>query len=418
MIQSVFIRARQLSWTEWALLFNAITLIYIDLVPVGIIVLFLAVVYQVVQKKCSFKGNVFNVFILCIPFIIFCVGLINTENFTKAFEDLGRLLPFIIFPLLLSFHANNKRFQNILLLVFCTGLLLFFFFSLAKSSLYYFQDGDLSHFFYSSLVTNTNSYSIFNMFAIAALTEFFLRNDLNKKQTFLLQITLLFLVLIQLQLQSRIMILITLFSLFILFFLNWKNKKKWFSIVLLVFTGILLQIPNFIGRFQSGLQQSRNITINPKEASKGDKSLEVINNCSSTSLRYNAIISCYEIVQKQPIFGVGSGDWLDELTKNYKVNNRFCNLKEKTAPHNQYARILLKHGILGFIIFLFYLLFLFRVAYNEREIAQVSFVLCLVFSSIGYDLMDGGATAPFIAFFACFLFLKLNTVKTKLVLKD
>ena len=73
MIQSVFIRARQLSWTEWALLFNAITLIYIDLVPVGIIVLFLAVVYQVVQKKCSFKGNVFNVFILCIPFIIISV---------------------------------------------------------------------------------------------------------------------------------------------------------------------------------------------------------------------------------------------------------------------------------------------------------------------------------------------------------
>ena len=344
MIQSVFIRARQLSWTEWALLFNAITLIYIDLVPFGIIVLFLAVVYQVVQKKCSFKGNVFNVFILCIPFIIFCVGFINTENFTKAFEDLGRLLPFIIFPLLLSFHANNKRFQNILLLVFCTGLLLFFFFSLAKSSLYYFQDGDLSHFFYSSLVTNTNSYSVFNMFAIAALTEFFLRNDLNKKQTFLLQITLLFLVLIQLQLQSRIMILITLFSLFILFFLNWKNKKKWFAIVLLVFSVMLLQIPIFQGRFQSGLQQSRTFTINTKEASKGDKALEVNNNCSSTYLRYNAIISCFEIVQKQPIFGVGSGDWLDELTKNYKVNNRYCNLKEKTAPHNQYARILLKHG--------------------------------------------------------------------------
>jgi hypothetical protein len=179
-----------------------------------------------------------------------------------------------------------------------------------------------------------------------------------------------------------------------------------------------LQIPIFQGRFQSGLKQSRTITINPKEVSKGDKSPEVINNCSSTYLRYNAIISCYEIVQKQPIFGVGSGDWLDELTKNYKANNRYCNLKEKTAPHNQYARILLKHGILGFIIFLLYLLFLFRVAYNEREIAQVSFVLCLVFSSIGYDLMDGGATAPFIAFFACFLFLKLNTVKTKLVRKD
>jgi hypothetical protein len=38
MIQSVFIRARQLSWTEWALFFNAITLIYIYLLPVGSIV--------------------------------------------------------------------------------------------------------------------------------------------------------------------------------------------------------------------------------------------------------------------------------------------------------------------------------------------------------------------------------------------
>ncbi|MEN9914745.1 MAG: hypothetical protein RL528_1506 [Bacteroidota bacterium] len=409
--------ALEFSIIEWALLFNALTVIHIQLAPVGIIVLLLAVIYQVIQKKCSFQGNILNIFIICLPFIIFCFGFINTENFTKAFEDLGRLLPFIIFPFLLSFFITNKRFRNIFILVFCFGLLVFLFFNLIKSSIYFFQDGNLSHFFYNSLVVNTNSYSIINMFAIAALTEFFLKNDINKKQRILLQITLLFLVLIQLLLQSRIMILITLLSLFILFFLNWRNKKKWFILVLLVFSGIVFQIPIFQGRFKEGLKQSQIITNNPKEASKSRDSLKLIADCSSTSLRYNAIISCYEIILKQPVFGVGSGDWLNELTKNYQANKRFCNLKEKTAPHNQYLRILLKHGIVGFIFFLFYFFFLLRLSFKKQEIAQVSFILCLIFSSMGYDLMDGGATAPFVAFFASFLFLKTNE-KTKFVLKD
>lgn len=407
MMQAVFSRARQLSWTEWALLFNALTIIHLNLVPFGIVFLAIAVLIDFLQKRVAIAVKIYSVIFLCIPFIVFCIGFINTENFTKAFEDLGRILPFILFPFLLIFTKSDPKLKQLLLHVFIIGLLTYFLYHLTISFVLFSRDGAVSHFFYSSLVENTNSFSIFNMFAITALMEYFLKNSLAKSRHVFVIATLFFLVLIQLQMQSRVMILVTLFSLILLFFIFWKRKKKWWVICLLAFSVLLFQLPVFQGRFQSGISQTNKIRTNVKlPVNKDDASLQVGDCNSSVSLRYLALISGYEIIVKHPIVGVGSGDWLDELVANYKKNNRLCNLKRKTAPHNQYLRLLIKHGLLGFSVFIFYFVFLFRTAIKEFQLAQLSFLFCLVFSSVGYDLMDGGATAPFVAFFASILFLK------------
>jgi O-antigen ligase len=130
---------------------------------------------------------------------------------------------------------------------------------------------------------------------------------------------------------------------------------------------------------------------------------------SSTQLRYNSLKASWEIIKRNPIIGVGTGDWQDELVKEYQKTEMPCNAFEKTAPHNQYLRTSLKFGFLGLAIYLFYLFRLFRIQRKERAFGQLSFLITVIFCGLGYDLLDVGSSAPFIAFFSTWLFF--NRVK-------
>ncbi len=397
----------QFSPVEWALFVNAITVIHLKWVPIGILVLGLAFVVEAFQKKLRFQVDKKSYVLLSIPFILAFLGLLNTENYTKAFEDLGRLLPFVLFPFLLAFKKFSAAFLERLLLLFAIGIGIFFFIHLLKALMLYVEDGQLSHFFYAALVEDTNSYSMFNMFAITVLLEIiFSRTKPLLKQIPLLSL-LVFLLVIQLQLQSRIVIVTSFMSMFLLFIFHWKSSKKWFIFVLFGISGLLMQIPAFQGRFQTVVAQTKHIpTKTEHTANQNLDSLILFSGCNtSTSLRYNALLTSYEIIQKHPIVGVGTGDWRDELVKGYKANDRICNVKEETAPHNQYVRTILKHGILGFILLAVYFIYLLRITIKKRELAQLSYFFCLTLCALGYDLMDGGGTAPFVAFFASVLFL-------------
>jgi O-antigen ligase len=247
---------------------------------------------------------------------------------------------------------------------------------------------------------------MFNMFAITALLEVvFRRNTPLLKQLSVLSL-LVFLLVIQLQLQSRIVIVTTFMSMFFLFIFHWKSSKKWLVLGLLVFSGLLMQVPAFQGRFQTVASESLSIPKMKKTDTLPDDPDFVPYACqSSTSLRYYALLTSYEIIRKHPLVGVGTGDWRDELVKGYTENKRICNVKEETAPHNQYVRTILKHGVLGFLVLAVYFIFLGKTAIQKRELAQLSYLFCLIFCALGYDLMDGGGTAPFVAFFASLLFL-------------
>jgi len=397
----------QFSLIEWALLVNAVTVIHLKWVPIGILVLGLAFIVEAFQKKLRFQVSKVAYLLLSIPFLLACIGLLNTENYSKAFEDLGRLLPFVLFPFLLAFIRFHAKFKECVLLVFSVGLGMFFLVSLIKAFILYLDDGLLNHLFYASLVEDTNSYSMFNMFAITALLEVvFRRNTPLLKQLPVLSL-LVFLLVIQLQLQSRIVIVTTFMSMFFLFIFHWKSSKKWLVLGLLVFSGLLMQVPAFQGRFQTVVAQTKHIpTKTEHKASQNLDSLILFSGCNtSTSLRYNALLTSYEIIRKHPLVGVGTGDWRDELVKGYTENKRICNVKEETAPHNQYVRTILKHGVLGFLVLAVYFIFLGKTAIQKRELAQLSYLFCLIFCALGYDLMDGGGTAPFVAFFASLLFL-------------
>lgn len=402
---------------DLAILINAIGLNFMKFVPFGLILLALAWLYEVFGLKTikpDFKNSNFKkgFLFLTIPFSLAVLGLINTSNFSKGFEDLGRLLPFFIFPLLLL-SLPNERKKNLftsVLFAFIFGLFIRFGLDFYESAIGYTYDYNIQIFFYTYLDADTNILAILTLFAVLYLLDFLqVKKELSRRNNVLIHSAILFLSLCILLLQSRIVILFFFASLGILFLLNWKNNRKWSIFLTGVFSSLLMLIPVFQGRFQVVAAESEKLNSKDTVIISEAVPIENLPCMSSTELRYNSLKSSWKIFLKNPIIGVGTGDWRDELVKEYVASDLPCNAHEQTAPHNQYMRILLKYGIIGFLIYLVYIFKLVRVAQIQKRFGQVPFLLSLIFCGLGYDLLDVGSSAPVFAFFSTWLFFDENS---------
>ncbi|MBM3455757.1 MAG: O-antigen ligase family protein [Bacteroidetes bacterium] len=398
---------------EFAILINAIGINFIKFIPYGILLLVSTWIYEVFIKK-SLKFNFkilfsnYNFWFLTLPFWLAVFGLIYTSNFSKGFEDLGRIIPFLIFPILLfSIETEQKKSLNSFVLAsFMFGLIIRFSIDFCDSFICFTYDYNIQNFFYTYLDSDTNILSIISMFAALFALEFLNVTKLNFNRKVIFQILILFLSLCILLLQSRIVILFYLVSLCFLLIYHWRKQGKWNIFSTLLFSAILMLLPPFQGRFQAAAVKSESLIKKDTFKLDSNSNVESLPCMSSTQLRFNSRKASLEIIKRNPILGVGTGDWQDELVKEYQNAEMPCNAHEKTAPHNQYLRTSLKFGFLGLAIYLFYLFRLFQIQRKERAFGQLAFLITIIFCGLGYDLLDVGSSAPFIAFFSTWLFFK------------
>ena len=397
---------------DFALLINAIGLNFMKFVPFGLLLLATAWIYEVLITKTiqsNFKSSAFkkSFLVLSIPFSMAILGLTNTSNFPKGFEDLGRLLPFLIFPLLLLSLPieRKKKLSSIVLFGFIFGLFIRFGLDFYESAIGYMYDYNIQIFFYTYLDSDTNILAIITLFGVLYLLDFLLsKKEISIQKSILLHVIILFLSFCILLLQSRIVILFFFASVGVLFLLNWKNKRKWSIFSVGVFCSLIMLIPVFQGRFQVVSAEREKLNSTEIVVVNDSIPVESLPCMSSTELRFNSLKSSWKIFIKNPLIGVGTGDWRDELVKEYIASDLPCNAHEQTAPHNQYLRTLLKYGIFGFIIYLFYIFKLVQLSKLNYRFGQTPFLLTLIFCGFGYDLLDVGSSAPVFAFFSTWLF--------------
>lgn len=395
---------RALSWIDLAVCINAITVLSIRMVPFGLALLVLAWLVELKNKTISWsilKAPSF--WISSIPFSLALLGMTYTQNTHKGWEDISRILPFFLYLFLISsrkLHVNTRNFTSY---TFLLALGSFFLFSIFKSLWLFVQSGDLTVFFYTQFIYDTNTYSIFNLLAILLSFDFMLKSQERKNQRNWLWIALGFSLCLLLQ-QSRILILAHFLSIFIYLFFHWKNKLKWNLLLIGIVSILWMLLPPFQGRFESAISESNAVQVTLKSEESQQEHLITYDECnSSTSLRFNAIRASLEVIKTHPLLGVGTGDWRGEMVKVYKKKNQSCNLREETAPHNQYLRTLVKYGVFGFCFFIYLFYYWIRITYKKLEIGQLAILVTVLLAAGGYDLMDGGGTAPFVAFFL-FLF--------------
>ena len=126
----------------------------------------------------------------------------------------------------------------------------------------------------------------------------------------------------------------------------------------------------------------------------------------SLGLRINFSINSWEVIKKNPIIGIGTGDFPTEYAKVNQINSP--NLPNTENPHNMYTLILMQLGIVGLISMMTIFYYQIKLSLNSSNklIRDVGIALPLVFlvlmASDSYLL--GHYTTLIFVFFSSFLY--------------
>jgi len=175
------------------------------------------------------------------------------------------------------------------------------------------------------------------------------------------------------------------------------DKQRLKSII-----AIMIVIPTiFFAAYQSSDLFQERVDLVKKEAiSHSDKEY------SSVGLRINYALNSWEIIKKNPIIGVGTGDFPLEYAKINEINSP--TLPNTSNPHNMYTLVLVQLGFLGLASMLAIFYYQIKFSFNSpnKFIRDVGITLPLMFLvlMLSDSYLLGHYTTLLYVFFSSFLY--------------
>jgi len=132
------------------------------------------------------------------------------------------------------------------------------------------------------------------------------------------------------------------------------------------------------------------------------------NKATKAGLRITFAVNSWEVIRKNPIIGVGTGDFPNEYRKINQVNTP--HLPTTTNPHNMYTLIAMQLGFMGILsmlsIFYYQLKYSFNTLNSTKFIRDVGITLPLLFLVIMWSdsYLLGHYTTLIFVFFSSFLY--------------
>ncbi|WP_282178811.1 O-antigen ligase family protein [Maribacter stanieri] len=350
----------------WSLILLALfpVLPYAFISIITIILLFTFTYYFCINSKSQINKhiNIKGFFIFSGFYLILCFSLFYSNNMGVGFKTLGRMLPLLVFPLIVfilsgDYSLNTQKVRIILkVFVFSSLLLLVYvlylvFFTINDFHSHSVRDKLLDTSF---LDLHSTYISMYFSSAIFILYSF----NRRAKNYWNIVLILLFIVGLLLIFSRGVVFSILIMSVVIFFILNKRKLRQKILVVLVVafITAIVVyQVPFLKYRiseiFQYGFQPTEN-----------NRRL------SSTAMRL-AVYSCTsEIIIKNPLLGLGVGDLQDELQLCYQSLNSPDFSNKNLNTHNFYLYILGTTGVTGLLFFLFSLRMLFKKAWDSKNL--------------------------------------------------
>ena len=112
------------------------------------------------------------------------------------------------------------------------------------------------------------------------------------------------------------------------------------------------------------------------------------NKTSSVGQRITFALNSWEVIKKNPIIGVGTGDFPIEYKKINKINSP--GLRNTTNPHNMYTLVAMQLGALGIISMLSIFYYQMKLSFNSSSkfIRDVGITLPLLFLVISPETIS------------------------------
>ena len=127
-------------------------------------------------------------------------------------------------------------------------------------------------------------------------------------------------------------------------------------------------------------------------------------NYQSFSQRIEFVKAALVLIKKNPIFGIGTGNWKIKYAEAYNEMNSKL-IKDNQGPaHNQYINYMVKFGIIGFVYILSMLIIPVFRENHKSNLLFLLFLVSIAIVNLGDSNLESHMGLSFICFFYC-LFL-------------
>jgi len=364
--------------------------------------------------------------ILMFFYLIHIVGLLYSNNLNAGLFDVQVKLSLLLFPLFL-FTADKRYSENFnyLLIAFVAGTIFsailcyivvlyhVFHFESGKVIFDLYPPGEyhLSWFSYRyfSIFHHPSYFAMYLILSVSILLYFIPEKKyFGRLKTTIYIIAIVFLSLTLFLLSSRAG-LITWVAILLYYFLRKISQKsliarKWLSIFsLLLFIGLFTFLVLNGKRYQT-IQQELSSRYQVEEGT-------VI---GSAGIRLVIWEETINLIKKNSLFGVGTGDIKDELHKKAIQSSMNQVAEQDLNVHNQYLETFLKLGIPGIITLLTLMLLPFLYKPTTNHYVLPFFLIIISINFFFESIFNRLAGVAFFSFFYCLLIFSYPSVKNDL----
>jgi O-antigen ligase len=377
--------------------------VYIFIIPFLIILIFLNWIIEgkYSEKILSLKSKYLILFISY--YLLYFIGMLWTNNLNSGWFDLEVKLPFLIFPLMAGRIGQifDVSKTTKVLFVYVAGSFVATLICLFHAGYLWFHDSE-NYFFYAKLSVFLHP-SYLSMYILLAITllvwRFYINVEINKRKLLIFFLICWFWFFIIL-LQSKAGIIIAALMFLVYSVMLIVKTKKYFQIIsafTIIFLGYFIINHFAITANISRLKNAKDIILSNK-----------IDTATVESNQARILVwkASAEIIKRNYIYGVGTGDIKDELDKMYIKMNMTGIFKEHLNAHNQYLQSAIGLGVGGLIVII--LMFLLPLIYSIKQKKKIYmfFLLIVGLNLLVESMFETQAGVMFYAFFNILFFIK------------
>lgn len=362
---------------------NHLLVVFAFLIPVSnratsavfvcIIILFLYRGSYLFYLKYSFDNKIVQSFIYL--FLIYVIWLIGTDNYEFAKTNI-KDMKYLLYPLIFLTFVD-KRFSFIIISSFILGMLYSelisyaIHFSILPYKLELFDivlfkahaennpSPFLHHSKYNILISIAVGITLYNMIV-------------NKSTKLIKFISIFFIITASINLTlvgGRIGYFTFVTSIIVTLMIIYRNK-----IIKVIFpTLIILSLFFYISYSSTNMFKVRvdQTIMNTKKLFLNEPDFN-----SSLGLRVGVWIYSFEVIKDNIIFGVGTGDQMDEIKKVLLEKHQY--ISGLTHTHNEYIRSFIQFGIIGLFVLLNIFYQIFKMKIDNIKLKSILFISTIV----------------------------------------
>jgi O-antigen ligase len=348
------------------------------------------------------KG-IFNMPVLIVSSMLFVtiLGMIYSADRAQAMKDLQRQAAILLFPvILMASGVNWRRYKQRLLLVFsaiCLVTIIYLYFDAFRTIRYnglplsrIFSADFINHSFSRPIALHATYLSMYVLLS-ACVFLYSLLGETNRLRRIIYLFSIVILLCGLVQLASRSVLISAIIIAPCFPFVMLSGRKRLTLLATIAAASIVTAI--FIWNNDSF--KTRYVTLLKDDLVEATTSALP----EPRAVRWQYAL---ELVEKSPFIGYGSGSEKRLLQDAYFRNKLYNSFLAELNAHNQYLSVLLKTGVWGLFLFLATLTMGFRLAWRERDIIFLSFMILISIVAFSENILDVNKG---IFFYACFFSL-------------